>query len=177
MLKRCLNEKSPDYPTYGGRGITIYPRWIKSFENFIEDMGERPSKLYSIDRLDSSKGYFPGNCRWATWKEQMESRKKAHPPLPRLDLICRMCKTLYTRSLYDFKRYGEGFCSISCSASYRQIEKAARNGNRKQLVTCQFCGKDIWRTPYMISHRKTLTCSLECRDLLKKRQGAVSPTI
>lgn len=69
MLERCSNKNNKDYHHYGGRGIRVCKRWLK-FENFFADMGLRPPKT-SIDRKDNSKGYYPGNCRWATQSEQM----------------------------------------------------------------------------------------------------------
>lgn len=62
MKSRCTNPKNPKYYMYGGLGITVCGRWMK-FENFLTDMGERPPGC-SIDRIDGSKGYEPGNCRW-----------------------------------------------------------------------------------------------------------------
>ena len=70
MKKRCLNPRHKSYKDYGGRGICICERWEKSFENFFEDMGLRPDKNYSLDRLNNNLGYFKENCRWATKKEQ-----------------------------------------------------------------------------------------------------------
>jgi len=68
MLERCLNPNCKCYDRYGGRGITVCDRW-RDFEDFLADMGERPEG-HSIDRINNALGYFPGNCRWATTKEQ-----------------------------------------------------------------------------------------------------------
>jgi hypothetical protein len=69
MLGRCTNSNDKDFARYGGRGITICENWL-DFANFVKDMGLRPSKLYSIDRVDNDKGYNKENCRWATLIEQ-----------------------------------------------------------------------------------------------------------
>lgn len=73
MLKRCRKETDPRFPAYGAKGIDYDPRW-ENFEAFWADMGDRPEGT-SIDRIDGSKGYWPGNCRWATIKEQQRNTK------------------------------------------------------------------------------------------------------
>lgn len=74
MRTRCLNEKTPLYKYYGGRGVTICPEWI-SFERFVADMGERPKGM-SLDRIDNDKGYSKENCRWATDLQQGQNTRR-----------------------------------------------------------------------------------------------------
>ena len=77
MVTRCYNPNSNHYRNYGGRGIEVCDRWLgeNGFENFVRDMGERPSSKHSIDRINVNKGYEPSNCRWATTKEQSRNKQ------------------------------------------------------------------------------------------------------
>lgn len=77
MLSRCRRPSHNSYPQYGGRGITVCERWL-DFRNFLADMGERPAGM-SLDRRDGSKGYDPGNCRWATQKQQVRNSSRPKP--------------------------------------------------------------------------------------------------
>lgn len=77
MLSRCRNSRNPSYPNYGGRGISVCARWLV-YENFIADVGRRPSAGHSIDRINVNGNYEPGNVRWATVGEQNRNRTDNH---------------------------------------------------------------------------------------------------
>lgn len=73
MKTRCSNKNTIGYKDYGSRGITVCERWLK-FENFFEDMGERPQNK-TLDRINNNSEYSKMNCRWATWKENNRNRR------------------------------------------------------------------------------------------------------
>lgn len=73
---RCYYRKNKEYARYGGSGITMCDKWRLSFSEFYKDMGQRPSGT-SLDRVDPSGNYEPGNCRWATHTEQSRNRRNS----------------------------------------------------------------------------------------------------
>lgn len=77
MKQRCFNPNDPYYKDYGGRGISVCQEWADSFESFYEHIGQRPSKRHTIERLNGSGNYEPGNVKWATWEEQANNRRNS----------------------------------------------------------------------------------------------------
>jgi len=74
MHSRCENPNVRNYKDYGGRGITVDPKW-NNFVTFLADVGRRPHPELSLDRINNDKGYFPGNTRWATRSQQRRNRR------------------------------------------------------------------------------------------------------
>lgn len=96
MRQRCLNKNNKKYPKYGGAGIKICERWIKSFKDFYEDMGERPIGT-TLDRFPNKKGnYEPSNCRWATARQQAQNTSTNVQVWYKGELIdlCELCENM-----------------------------------------------------------------------------------
>ena len=86
MKHRCFNPNNKQYSNYGGRGIGVCDRWL-NLENFLADMGSRPTAKHSLDRINNNGNYSPENCRWSTKKEQQNNQRSNH-------LITIACVTL-----------------------------------------------------------------------------------
>lgn len=75
IRQRCSKPSNKHYQRYGARGITVCERWETSFENFLSDMGPRPSPRHSVERIDNDKGYYLENCKWGLAVDQANNRR------------------------------------------------------------------------------------------------------
>ncbi len=76
MIGRCYHRSNASYKNYGERGITVCQEWLDDFANFIRDMGDKPGREYTLDRIDNDKGYSKDNCKWSTWSEQNRNQRR-----------------------------------------------------------------------------------------------------
>lgn len=106
MIARCTRPSHERYDRYGGRGIGICDQWLGSFEAFLADMGQKPSKAHELDRVNNDGNYEPGNCRWAVRKQQARNRRTSlmvkygdfvRPAIEVAELNCISASTLNGR--------------------------------------------------------------------------------
>ena len=101
MKSRCFNPNNKAYSDYGGRGIAVCDRWKNSSQNFLADMGSRPTAKHSLDRIDNNADYSAENCKWSTRVEQ-QNNQRSNKPLITID-----GKTLTIAQWTEEMGYGE----------------------------------------------------------------------
>jgi hypothetical protein len=94
MLTRCYNPEATGYHNYGGRGIKVCKEWRHNFQQFLQDVGDKPTVLHTLDRIDVHGNYEPSNVRWATPEEQA-SNKQAEPAGVHFDKSINRWKIIY----------------------------------------------------------------------------------
>lgn len=165
MHQRCVTKRPKTYKYYGAKGISVCEEW-KDFKKFTEDMGPKPNKDYSIDRIDNSKGYFKENCRWATKLEQVLNRstavqcKNGHKWTNETTVLtnkgkARRCKLCTNRYMKNFMRDDHTFRNIKKEhalyiyKNYKRISHHKSNARAiakklnltRQMVTSIYSGK------------------------------------
>ncbi len=123
MKVRCYSTKHRMFYRYGGRGIRVCDRWLDSFQAFLEDVGPKPTKEHTLDRLDGDRGYEPDNCRWATRKEQAQNRAvRTVFAFRTISVTCETCNESFAAAI----GHGAKFCSGRCKATaLRERRRAA----------------------------------------------------
>ena len=156
MKDRCNNPNHTSYERYGGRGITVCERW-NSFENFLNDMGERPEGL-SLDRIDNDKGYYPENCRWATQSQQsLNNRHHFNAMVTKKEIEnCPVSQGLVYKRLHLGWDKHSALYTPTKSPGQQNHERAMRTRPR-----CIHCGKICPRSDYKF-------CSKACRSAERK---------
>jgi hypothetical protein len=101
MVARCNNPNATNFKAYGARGIQVCERW-RSFENFLSDMGRRPTLKHTLERIDNGKGYEPDNCKWATRRENAFNKRNNRMTLEQADTYIAngLCKATVMDRIY-----------------------------------------------------------------------------
>ena len=143
MRLRCTDPEHAAWADYGGRGITVCERWLESVEAFVEDMGQKPDLEHELDRIDNNRGYEPGNCRWATRKENDRNRRSNRHLEFRGErkTIAEWCEALGLRRDTVGKRLASGW-SVEDALTKSARDKRANGEGAKQAQKhpCAGCG-------------------------------------
>ena len=119
MKNRCLNPRAHDYSYYGVRGITVCKRWHK-FENFLADMGRKPTAQHTLERRNNDGNYTKRNCYWATRKTQARNRRGSFH-------TCNLKTARRIRKLYATKKYYQAALAKRFGITQSQVSQITRN--------------------------------------------------
>jgi len=141
MRLRCTVPTNRAYANYGGRGITVCERWLDSPENFIADMGPKPSPAHELDREDNDKGYSPENCRWVT-RTVNDRNRRSNRMLTHAGETLSLAEWAERHSLPRdtlLKRLDGGW-DVSAAILTPVRPKASKGQGKTEKYTCSSCG-------------------------------------
>ncbi|MFB3910461.1 MAG: hypothetical protein ACE15D_18885 [Candidatus Eisenbacteria bacterium] len=145
MRLRCRDPRHAAYPNYGGRGITVCDRWFGSVENFIADMGRKPSSSHELDRINNDRGYEPGNCRWVL-RSINDRNRRSNRMLDfrgeRLALV-EWCERLGMPRDTVRKRLESGWSAADALTT--KVRAKRPNGSAAALVRANFAHESTWK--------------------------------
>lgn len=176
MKNRCKNPNNVGWKWYGGKGIKVCDRW-QIFENFVADMGERP-KNASVDRIDASKDYGPGNCRWATPKEQGRNKPDTiHLVIDGHTYVARELADisgLKVDTMINRANAGLSYAEVMDTARRKNPQSALRGilAANRRAATALFCKKGHEFTAENTDHYGGQRRCRECRLDVQRRYKA-----
>lgn len=117
IKRRCFDKKYPSYKDYGAKGITMYEPWAKDIQKFFDYLGHSPGDNYSVDRIDNSKGYEPGNIRWADkWQQANNKTNNVKVKFQGLEFP----------SISSFARWISTQCEVSSKDILRELKRGEK---------------------------------------------------
>ena len=135
MLRRCLNSKHPQFNSYGGRGITVCAEWQASFETFYNDMGPRPSKKHSLERIDNEQGYSKENCCWALKQRQSANRRALGVSSTGVVGVRKQGAKFYPRIVVNYKEvYLGGYSTLKEAIEVREFVRLKYFGLKNNVI-------------------------------------------
>lgn len=122
LIQRCTNPKHPEYKNYGERGITVCPEWRNSFETFLKDMGLKPDKSCSIDRVNNEDGYHRENCEWRdSFSQAINQRGKKNLTVGIKNISYSKRDNLYSVAIErKGQRYRKGFKTLTDAIEWKE---------------------------------------------------------